>query len=290
MLTNYTFEELTSIAIREKPFKRKKSWGAKEVEYPMTTRARSYFYFVPVADENAVIFKYEIKIHILNKSRFAYGGADDGGGYVEHKSDKGGVCFTIYDKQDNPKYKDYMGNILDKYASEKVWKIKEIHPLIAEIQYQIDGETIKPITKYDMIARKLNSKRALSTRNLKYNDKENFFVELFNLLLEEVMEHPVHWNTINLTDLEISREVDKAKKYGIVSSVFYANYLTRSIHNENSISNICRWGDFPIFMWEHYMLYMYEKEDCYDKKSYPCEDKYFPSNPNIKIQMRGEKL
>ena len=222
--------------------------------------------------------------------------------YVEHKSDKGGVCFTIYDKQDNPKYKDYMGNILDKYASEKVWKIKEIHPLIAEIQYQIDGETIKPITKYDMIARKLNSKRALSTRNLKYNDKENFFsivnlldddkkcVELFNLLLEEVMEHPVHWNTINLTDLEISREVDKAKKYGIVSSVFYANYLTRSIHNENSISNICRWGDFPIFMWEHYMLYMYEKEDCYDKKSYPCEDKYFPSNPNIKIQMRGEKL
>ncbi len=61
MLTNYTFEELTSIAIREKPFKRKKSWGAKEVEYPMTTRARSYFYFVPVADENADIWGWRYR-------------------------------------------------------------------------------------------------------------------------------------------------------------------------------------------------------------------------------------
>lgn len=331
MLTDYTFDKLTRITKYEKPFKRQKSlsyyrkhWHDKE--YPMDTRARDYYHFVPVEDENGVVFKYLIKIHdhiiyevdknniitwklswgdfnsgttrILNNGRSSYY-RNGGEGYVEQKSNKGGVCFTIYDKQDNPKYKDYMGNILNKYASPHVYKIKEIYPLKAEMQYQIDGKTIKPITKYDMVIRKINKKRASATRHLKYNDKENFFSiinlldddkkcsELFYSLVQEVMGHPIIWKHRILTDLEISKEVEKAKKYSIVSSVFYVNYLTRSVHDDYSLSSVARWSNFAKFMWEHYMLYIYEKEDCYDKKYYPCENKKYPSSSNTKIQMRG---
>tara|TARA_R110000744_G_scaffold54404_2_gene115478 strand:- start:207 stop:1226 length:1020 start_codon:yes stop_codon:yes gene_type:complete len=337
MLLNwkYSFEELEGMATRgfTKPYKVR---GSLTNHYPMSDRGRNYYYFVPFYDANLKVFKIQIyihgkKIYSIDSDNIITWQLDDGDwdsgitrilnkdmhderGLVRHDSAKGGLCFVIYKTEDNPRYKDYMGNILDQYAHEKIWKIKEVFPLKPNMQYKLvkftpEGsncyhvnDTLESISKYDVVARKLNTKKAREIKHNCKSESEEFSSillllddseskeKLYNSFIDNVLGDLRERSKLDIRAMTTEQKqvyIDKAGKHSISNKIFIRSFLHHPL-SKQGVQSLARWGEFEKDIWDENLKALYESEDCYDKKYYSCEDKYYPSNKNIKIQRRDK--
>ena len=327
MLENYTYEKLHYIAGIEKLF--------KNGTYPMDTRRRSYFCFYngkggykdtyTVKIYNTPIYRIDkdnIITWLLHRNNYDVGttrilnnGVHWSSEYhaaIAHKSNYGGVVYTKYRMEDNPKYKDYKGKILNETASMRVRKVAEMIPLVKGWQYKIvkidsniafSGDSIEPVTKYDVIQRKLNAKRGHKVRESVMEDKEtfksvmnmlndsqqreSFFTDLVSKILNT--QNVFQDRRINIrTHPEKCRHFQKlAKEHSVVADVFVANYLGGFITSAWNLRHFVTYHtDFIESFWSDYLTHLYDLNNAYDEKYHPCELKKYPSNRLIKLQKR----
>ena len=332
---SYTFEELEKKSSRgfTKPYRVR---GSLTNHYPMSDRRRNYYYFVPFYDADK-ISKFQIYIHgtpiysidpdniitwnLDDKSwdsgitRILNNNMHEERGLIRYESSRGGLCFVIYKQEDNPKYKDYMGNILDKYAAEVIWKTKEVFPLKPNMQYKLvkftpegancyhEDDTLESISKYDVVARKLDGKKAREAREeKKFQNEEIEFSSVFSLLDDWESEVSLYNSLIDnvlgkqedrslyMFGTSIGRQqefIRKASEHSVINKIFIQSFFKNPLTNRGAES-VARWSGLKQYIWDAYLLSIYAEKDCYHKKYYSCDDKYFPTNKEILIQMRGE--
>ena len=338
MLERYTYEKLHYIASTTKQF--------KNGTYPMDTRRRNYFCFEEgvaypkntsthvVSSDVYTVKTYNTPIYEIDKNniitwhvswedydvgitRILNNGVHWSGEYhsaVQHKSKYGGVVYTRYRLVDNPKFKD---TEIDEWVKPKLRKVAEMIPLQKSWKYKIvgidsntllRGNSIEPVTKYDVIQRKLNAEKGSEVRKSVMKDKETYTTMLnmledgqgsiakqresfFTDLVSEILNTKNVFENVPIdtkTHPEKCKHFQKlAKEHSVVADVFVANYLCGFLNSTWKLRHFLSYNtSADKILWDNYLKHLYELNNAYDEKYHPCESKKYPSNDLIKLQKR----
>tara|TARA_R100001510_G_scaffold2209_1_gene1741 strand:- start:950 stop:1792 length:843 start_codon:yes stop_codon:yes gene_type:complete len=280
MFNRMTYERLQNIMEQNLPYR-----GRKRKEYPWDSRYMGHKYFSKCDDEDSfTIFYYRvplIKIYggniveflkdyygqgerqILNtlhvEGEFRYGYWYKGYSLTQMES-RGGCC---------------MAHITDEKA-----KKYDIYPVRKGMKF--DMMTDIPITKYDVLQRKLIDEKHEEVCKKHADD----FI-LFDSVAKAVGEHNVgeHFHELakDTPREEGEDEIDwvtRAREKSVIDAFAVSSKL--------GLADRYYWWKTGKYYVNSYEMYLDELYGNFKTKVHPCENKYFPSNQYLKIQMRGE--
>lgn len=186
---------------------------------------------------------------------------------ISHESRRGGTVIAHTINEENKKY--------------------DIMPFQEGMVF--DMKTDKPITEYDVIARQVNRKLSAKT----YKDHADDFTILNTTLqgigderlayefCKQVLEDNPKPHPPVPTMQWIDKAYNKSPIDGIICSSI--NYLSLDRGYRLSVKHLVD------RIAKDYKRYLNEKYNNFHMKKYPCEQKYFPTNDLLKIQMREDK-
>ena len=280
MFNRMTYERLQDIMKHNLPYR-----GRKKEEYPWGERHQGHKYFTDNGDSFSIYYSDRtnplLKIHknniveftrdfyyqgerqMLNtfhrEGAYRYGYWYEGY-YLTSIESRGGCCIA---------------HITDTKA-----KKYDIYPVKKGMKF--DMMTDIPITKYDVLQRKLIDEKHEEACKKHADD----FI-LFDSVAKAVGEHNVgeHFH-------ELSK--DTPRKEGEDEIDWVTRAREKSVLDAFAVSARAGLAD-KYYWWKtgkyhvnSYEMYLDELYGNFKTKVHPCENKYFPSNQYLKIQMRGE--
>ena len=277
MFNNMTYERLKEITEKEKPYR-----GREREEYPYVKRSHGNKYF-SVGEDCFEIYYYGhllIKIHKGNIVEFMNDHYDQGektllNGFHQCGSFTQGWWYNGYQMLNM----DSRGGCCMAHITDRDKKKYNIYPVRKGIKYNMLSDI--PITKYDVLARKLIRKQANSIYE-KHNDDFILADSIFSALGDYNSKRDYIDNIRKDTPKERGETymefVTRAKEKSVIDGMICSLKRYYYYDSDKDVTKIIK----------DYKDYLHEFYGAFEIKKHPCEDKYFPSNKYIQIQMRGE--
>ena len=151
-----------------------------------------------------------------------------------------------------------------------------------------DMKTDKPITEYDVLVRQVNRKLSAKT----YEDHADDFTVL-NTMLQGIGDERLAYEFCHQVIRDNPRDFRKETEMQWIEKASEKNLIDGIVCSAKSNLNIEGYKLSTKHLVDRiikaYRLHLNEKYNNFHIKKYPCEQKYFPTNDLLKIQMREDK-
>jgi len=287
MFNNMTYDRLTEITKREKPYR-----GRAQEEYPYHLRSHGSKYFTIGKDYYDIYYDKEPLLRIHKSNIVEWIGNTDWASqgqitilnkFHEQGSFRQGWWYEGYQLTNM----DKRGGLCMAHITDKDKRKYDIYPFRKGIKFDMLSNI--PITKYDVYARQVDRKKSLKA----YKEHENDFTILettfrgiddpklaYEFCQQVLKDNPLGDYADN-RDAWVTLARAKSQIDGLICSA-QSRLQYQSFHFEKpeTIINMVE---------QCYKDYLNEHYNNFKVTEYPCEKKYFPSNEYLKIQMRGER-
>jgi hypothetical protein len=286
MFNYMTYEKLQGIVDRNSHYR-----GRKRKEYPWGERHQGHKYFTDDSDwheslkeDSFTLYYYRIpllKIHKGDIVEFLKDHYDQGERQMLNTfSREGAFRYGYWYEGYYLTFMDSRGGCCMAHITDAKAKKYDIYPVRKGMKF--DMMTDIPITKYDVLQRKLIDKKHEEACKKHADD----FI-LYDSVTKAIGEYDIGGHLHELSK-------DTPRKEGESELDWVTRAREKSVIDAIAISSRLGLGDR--YHWQrtgHYFVNCYEMylDELYDNfktKVHPCENKYFPSNQYLKIQMRGE--